>query len=85
LLAQCPVNLECQIRHTLRLPSHSLFVAEVVAVHADESVLNERQEVDFTLAEGGLAYRAGVVRERPLEKFRPADLRQKVRDWRSRR
>jgi flavin reductase (DIM6/NTAB) family NADH-FMN oxidoreductase RutF len=31
LLAQCPVNLECQIRHTLRLPSHSLFVAEVVA------------------------------------------------------
>jgi flavin reductase (DIM6/NTAB) family NADH-FMN oxidoreductase RutF len=84
LLAQCPVNLECQVRHTLRLPSHSLFVAEVVAVHADESVLNERQEVDFTLAEGGLAYRAGVVRERPVEKFRPADLRQKVRDWRSR-
>jgi flavin reductase (DIM6/NTAB) family NADH-FMN oxidoreductase RutF len=84
LLAQCPVNLECQVRHMLRLPSHSLFVAEVVAVHADESILNERQEVDFTLAEGGLAYRAGVVRERPVEKFRPADLRQKVRDWRSR-
>ena len=85
LLAQCPVNLECQIRHTLRLPSHSLFVAEVVAVHADESVLNERQEVDFRLAEGGLAYRAGVVRERPVEKSRPAELRQKVYNWRSQR
>jgi flavin reductase (DIM6/NTAB) family NADH-FMN oxidoreductase RutF len=84
LLAQCPVSLECQVRHTLRLLSHSLFVAEVVALHADESVLNERQEVDFTLAEGGLAYRAGVVRERPVERFRPAELRQKVRDWRSR-
>jgi flavin reductase (DIM6/NTAB) family NADH-FMN oxidoreductase RutF len=70
LLAECPVNLECQVRHTLRLPSHSLFVAEVVAVHADESVLNERQEVDFVLAGGGLAYRAGVVRERPVENFR---------------
>lgn len=85
LLAQCPVNLECQIRHTLRLPSHSLFVAEVVAVHADESVLNERQEVDFRLAEGGLAYCASVVRERPVEKFRPAELRQKVHNWRSQR
>jgi putative transposase len=26
------VNLECQVRHTLRPPSHSLFVAEVVAL-----------------------------------------------------
>jgi len=84
LLAECPVNLECQVRHTLRLPSHSLFVAEVVAIHADESVLNERQEVDFTLAEGGLAYHAGVVRERPVENFRPAELRHKVRAWSSR-
>jgi hypothetical protein len=40
--------------------------------------------VDFRLAEGGLVYRAGVVRERPVEKFRPVDLRQKARDWRSR-
>lgn len=84
LLAECPVNLECQVRYTLRLPSHSLFVAEVVAVHADESVLNERQEVDFRLAEGGLAYRAGVVRERPVQNFRPAELRQKMRTWSSR-
>ena len=79
LLAECPVNLECQVRHTLRLPSHSLFVAEVVTMHADEAILNEQQEVDFALAEGGLAYCAGVVRERPVENFRPAELRQKVR------
>jgi len=84
LLAECPVNLECQVRYTLRLPSHSLFVAEVVGMHADESVLNERQEVDFRLAEGGLAYRASVVRERPVENFHPAELRQNVRGWSSR-
>ena len=84
LLADCPVNLECQVRQTLRLPSHSLFVAEVVGMHADESVLNERQEVDFRLAEGGLAYRASVVRERPVENFHPAELRQNVRGWSSR-
>ncbi len=81
LLGECPVNLECQVRYTLHLLSHSLFVAEVVAIHAHESVINERQEVDFRLAEGGLAYRAGVVRERPVENFRPAELRQNVRGW----
>lgn len=81
LLAECPVNIECQVRYTLRLPSHSLFVAEVVAIHADTAVLNERQEVDLTLARGGLVYRAGVVRERPVDNFRPQALLEKVRNW----
>jgi flavin reductase (DIM6/NTAB) family NADH-FMN oxidoreductase RutF len=26
LLADCPVNIECQVRQTLSLPSHSLFI-----------------------------------------------------------
>lgn len=82
LLDACPVNLECQVRHTLRLPSHSLFVAEVVAVHALPDVLNGRQEVDFQRAGAGLAYRAGVVRERPVDNFRPDALRQQIHRWR---
>ncbi len=41
LIAECPVNIECVVRHTMRLGSHDLFVGEVVAVHADESVLDE--------------------------------------------
>jgi flavin reductase (DIM6/NTAB) family NADH-FMN oxidoreductase RutF len=81
LLAECVVNLECQVRHTLRLPSHSLFVAEVVAVHVDEAVLNERQEVDFDLA-AGMIYRSGVVRERPVDNFRLEQLLQKTHVWR---
>lgn len=82
LLADCPVNIECQVRETLSLPSHSLFIAEVVALHADTAVLNNRDEVDFALAGQGLAYRAGVVRERPVDKFRPDALRQQVNAWR---
>ncbi len=82
LLEACPVNLECQVRHSLRLPSHSLFVAEVVALHAHPDVLNDRQEVDFRRARAGLIYRAGVVRERPVDNFRPDDLRQQIRIWR---
>ncbi|MFQ5433270.1 MAG: flavin reductase family protein [Anaerolineae bacterium] len=82
LLDACPVNLECRVRYTLRLPSHSLFVAEVVALHAHPDVLNDRQEVDFQRARGGLAYRAGVVRERPVDNFRPDDLQQQIHAWR---
>lgn len=85
LLAECPVNLECQVVQRLRLPSHTLFVAEVVALQADEGILNKRREVDFDLAQGGLAYQAGVVRERPVDRFRPADLLRQVQRWRRHR
>ena len=82
LLDACPVNLECQVRQTMRLRSHSLFVAEVVALHALPDVLNGRQEVDFRRTEVGLVYRASVVRERPVEKFRPDELRRQLHRWR---
>jgi flavin reductase (DIM6/NTAB) family NADH-FMN oxidoreductase RutF len=82
LLADCPVNIECRVIQKVSLPSHSLFIAEVVAMHADEAVLNEQGEVDFALARGGLPYRAGPVRERPVDNFRPDALRQGVHHWR---
>jgi flavin reductase (DIM6/NTAB) family NADH-FMN oxidoreductase RutF len=84
LLAECPVNLECKVQQKLRLPSHTVFVAEVVALHANAAVLNDRQEVDFAKAREGLVYRSGVVRERPVDKFRPDDILQQVRAWRDR-
>jgi flavin reductase (DIM6/NTAB) family NADH-FMN oxidoreductase RutF len=85
LLAECPVNLECQVRQTVQLPSHSMFVADVVAIHADAAVLNDRQEVDFDLARRGMIYRQGAVREKPVEKFNPEELLQQVRAWRDRK
>ncbi len=84
LLAECAVNLECSVQRQIQLPSHTLFVAEVVAMHADTAVLDRRQDVDFALAGGGLPYRAGPVRERPSAKFRPDELLQKVNAWRDR-
>lgn len=85
LLAECVVNLECQVRHTLRLPSHSLFVAEVVAVHAAEKLLNAQQEVVFDLVSAGLVYRSTVVRERPVDNFKPSNLKEAVNAWRDKR
>ena len=83
LLADCPVNIECRVLEKVSLPSHTLFIGEVVALHAAPTVLNGRSEVDFHKAQGGLPYRAGVVRERPVDNFRPQTLLKQVRGWRS--
>ncbi len=39
LIRECPVNLECVVRNFLVLGSHVLFLAEVVALHADDEVV----------------------------------------------
>ena len=85
LVAECPVNLECRVDQSLALPSHTLFVAEVVAVHAEESILDDRGEVAFSLSLTGITYRSSVVRERPIDVFKPASLEQAVRARRHRR
>ena len=41
LLEQSPVNLECRVTQCIPLGSHDLFLAEVVAVDVDESLLDE--------------------------------------------
>lgn len=43
LIAECPVSLECVVRQTLELGSHDLFIGEVLAVQADEAVLNDER------------------------------------------
>ncbi len=39
MIAECPINLECVVRQSLELGSHVLFLAEVVALHADSDVV----------------------------------------------
>lgn len=41
LLEESPVNLECKVTQCIPLGSHDLFLAEVVAVDVDESLLDE--------------------------------------------
>jgi flavin reductase (DIM6/NTAB) family NADH-FMN oxidoreductase RutF len=40
LISECPVNIECRVRQTLNLESHDVFIADVLAVHYNESVLD---------------------------------------------
>lgn len=41
LILECPVNIECEVRQTLRLGAHDMYLGEVVAVHADEEVVRD--------------------------------------------
>jgi len=41
LIAECPVNLECKVRDVLHFGSHDVFIADVVAVHANEDCVDE--------------------------------------------
>lgn len=45
LLAECPINLECKVRHVLQLGAHDLFVVEVIAAHADSAAVDESGRV----------------------------------------
>jgi len=47
LIAECPVNLECVVRHRLALGTHDVFLAEVVALHADEEALDSKGRLDI--------------------------------------
>jgi flavin reductase (DIM6/NTAB) family NADH-FMN oxidoreductase RutF len=78
LLADCPVNIECIVERAIELDSHTLFIALVQAVHADESLLDANGDVDVARARG-IVYDCGTVRERPTAKFNLDDLRRNVK------
>jgi flavin reductase (DIM6/NTAB) family NADH-FMN oxidoreductase RutF len=55
LVEECPVNIECVVRHQLALGAHDLYIAEIVAVHYDEEVLDSRGRLK-TAALDAMAY-----------------------------
>lgn len=58
LLSESPVNLECRIKDTMRLGTHDMYLAEVVAVHADEAFMDEKGRFMLDRAEP-IAYSHG--------------------------
>lgn len=47
LIAECPVNMECKVRQVLHLESHDVFMADVLAVHFNEEILDEKGRPDY--------------------------------------
>ncbi len=50
MIKECPVNLECRITGVFNVGAHDLFIAEIVAVHMDDSVLTEDGKLDLSKA-----------------------------------
>ena len=50
MIKESPVNIECRVRKIEELGSHHMFIADVVAVHADEAYLDENNRFDLSLA-----------------------------------
>lgn len=42
LIKECPVNIECKVVKKEELGSHHMFIAEVKAVHVDDSYMDEK-------------------------------------------
>lgn len=51
LIAESPVNIECRVNRVIPLGSHDMFLADVVAVHADEQYMDEKHKFHLEKAE----------------------------------
>ncbi len=49
LIMECPVNIECLLRKTVKLGAHDMFIGEVLAVHVDETV-TDKGKINFKKA-----------------------------------
>ena len=51
MIGESPVNIECKVREVKPLGSHDMFLADVVAVHADEKYMDEKHKFHLEQAE----------------------------------
>ena len=71
MIAQSPVNLECRVIEVKSYPTHDMFIAEIVAMHADGGIVNEKGKIDMSAA-GLIAYVHGEyfgLKKAPLGRF----------------
>lgn len=50
MIGESPVNIECRVKKIEKPGSHHIFLAEVVAVHADEAYMDKNGRFDLNLA-----------------------------------
>ena len=51
LIDECPINLECKVKDIIPLGTHDMFLAEIVAVHVDEELIDEDGKLHLEKAE----------------------------------
>jgi len=58
IVLECPLNIECRVKEALKLGSHTMFAAEVMAVQVTSSLLNTKGRLCLERA-GLLAFAHG--------------------------
>jgi flavin reductase (DIM6/NTAB) family NADH-FMN oxidoreductase RutF/ribosomal protein S18 acetylase RimI-like enzyme len=72
-IAECPINLECRVVETIVRSTNATYLAEILATHVDEELLNARGRVDALLLDpliwtpDGNYYRLGAIVGREYE------------------
>ena len=51
MIEESPVNIECRVREIIPLGSHDMFLADVLAVHADEKCMDEQHKFHLEKAD----------------------------------
>lgn len=59
MIVESPVNIECRVREAHEYGSHTMFVADVICVHADEKYMNETGRFELEKS-NPLAYSHGT-------------------------
>lgn len=81
VIEQSPVNLECVVKEIHEYGSHDMFVAEIVNVQADETLLDENGRIRLDRA-GLVAYNHGEyfgLKKQPIGKFGYSVMKKKTR------
>lgn len=71
LIKESPVNIECKVIEVKDYPSHDMFIAEIVKVHADDRLFDDKDRLCLDKA-GLICYNHGEyfgIKESPIGKF----------------
>ena len=50
IILECPVNIECRVKQSLELGSHTIFLAEIVAVQVDKKLISKENKLELEKA-----------------------------------
>ncbi len=71
MIKESPVNLECKVTQVVSLPTHDMFIAEIVKVHADKAIIDEKGKILLEDAKL-ICYNHGEyfgIKRKPLGRF----------------
>jgi len=81
MIGESPVNLECKVLEVKEYPTHDMFIGEIVRVHADDSLFDEKGRLCLDQA-GLISYSHGEyfgLKREPLGRFGYSIMKPKTR------